>query len=274
MKLGFKKRKSGKTGVSQASFSEEGALQQSWTLCCLDLLKTASAEASGLGGEGSKMVCLVDSKLCRHPIISQLSMFKVRESELEGKASFILPAKKVAFLFIEGGFVAVRPGQSKDDAEILRAVHQNDLFIESRKKFREFSSSYANAIVMVMGNVELFNYLALDSISSPSATVIYCGSLDHAVRHLCHRASLPDLTQRSATYDKAVSAVFAQPALHQHVAKAIPEMPPNQSLTGTDLLDLLSGRVSQDVCSEHFGWSRTAAADVMRALEVNRTREI
>ena len=276
MRQGFKKRKGTNAPPTNiVPSSDAGSLQQVWTTSCMDLLRSVAAETSGLGGEGPAVVCLVESEFARHPLISQMTGFKLREvNNLEGKASFILPSKKVAFLVLDGSNSHAGPNVSKDDAELLRVMHQKSLFLFAKEKFASFAGSYGQGIVLVVGSnsMDLFKFISLESINAPSITVIYCGSLEHAIRHICHRACLPDLALRQAKYDQAVTAVFSQPIMHQHIAKSIPGMP-NPPLTETDLLDLLSGRVSQDVCIEHFGWTKMQAATVLNAVQVNQVKE-
>jgi hypothetical protein len=269
--VAFKKRKGPNTAPA-AGASDAMALQQCWTSNCVDLLKKAGAAmGGGQGGDNPQVVCLVDSAFSHHPIVSHLTYFKVREANLDN-ASFILPSKKTAFLVLEAGTQEAGPNLTRQDLEILAAVQAKSFFVSAKKNFSLCAASYGQCVCLVIANMDLFKLLSLESISTPSATVIYCGNVDHAVRHIWYRASLPELSQRIATHQETVTDIFAQPLLHQRIARSISAMPSNRLLTGTDLLDLLSGRVSQDVCVEHFGWSTATAAAVLRAMEESTDR--
>ncbi len=260
-----KRRKNGAPSPLGES-AHEAAIQKSFAHSCAGLL-----ESGGLAKKNDPVVCLVTTASFNHPLVVQLGrcpMLRVREAGIE-HVTFLLPAKKTAFLVV-GGCAGEESGE---EAATLAMLQRKNVFISSKQQLVTAGSNFGSVVILVMEDSGLFNVLSIDSIAVPSVTVLFCRNNDEAVAHVLHRASLPDLAARQANHAAALRSLYSQSSLQSRVARAIPMVPPTANLQPDECLELLSGRASLDICTDHFGWSAETARTVLQAIATDSKKE-
>ena len=264
-----KRRKA--AGAAQVAESAlNAAVQKSFSDSCSALLQQSASHQVA----ADPVVCLVAPSSFGHPVVKTLSaapQFRVREANVE-HVSFLLPAKKTAFLLLGRGG-SESEGADECDAVMLDMLLRKSHFASAKLQLRQASDSFATVLVLVLGDADLFKLLTIDSIGHPSATVHYCQTVADAVSLVLHRARLEDLGARQAAAAAALRGLSAHSALQHRIARAIPCAPPGGNLLPDECWQLLSGRASLDICTEHYGWTRETAQAVLQALSTDSKKE-
>jgi hypothetical protein len=265
------KRRKAAAPAQLAETSLSGAVHKSFFDSSSALLKQSAAAGAA---SAEPVVCLVAPAWLGHPVVRALEavpQVRLREANVE-HVSFLFPAKKTAFLLLGGGGGDAHGGDAQD-AAMLNTLLRQDFFLSAKQQLRRASESFATVLVLVQGDAELFRLLSIDSLAHPTATVLYCHMPADAIAVALHRARLADVAARQSAASAALSGLAAHEPLQRRIARSLPGVPPNTNLLPDECWQLLSGRASLEVCTEHLGWSRETSQAILHALATDSKKE-
>jgi hypothetical protein len=197
---------------------------------------------------------------------------KVREVDgLQEGVSLVFPATGLAVVVLD--YTTTQRWSTTDRMHfdtLLLLSRQYDLY-SACQRVDAISKSFARVEVLVLNDLLLHQFISLHCFALPNVMFAACHGIQEVAQCIRIigetqsllksqvRQQIASEFQTTCTVPTATSSV-----LQDSIWTAIGvNEEAHYNLRPTDLLDVLSGRASAEICQEHFGWSPQLTATVL-----------